>query len=127
MILGFSKLVGAKEKVLQGTKIHSIRGDKRWRKGMSIQFASGVRTKKYKQWHTGRATNVQTIEIDSQKRTVVLDSFIVNINGVEAIAKNDGFDNVDDFFDFFRKKKGLLYLIHWTDRYNESPYNDLPF
>ena len=64
MILGFkNQFVPA---ILDGTKIHTIRKDPhhRWKPGMTIQMATGVRTKKYKCFKKAICVSVQEVRIE---------------------------------------------------------------
>ena len=128
MILGFKPQF--KEPILNGTKIHTIREDKnnRWHFGKLIQFATGVRTKNYHCFKEGVCFGTQRIEIKHQAGFVEV--FIDGVHfgeiyhhGLDDIyeytvdlinlAKNDGFENIEDFFKWFNKDfKGKI--IHWT-------------
>ncbi|MBE7411382.1 MAG: hypothetical protein HS129_04840 [Leptospiraceae bacterium] len=63
MILGFKQQFI--RPILDGTKIHTIREDvhNRWHVGNKIHFATGVRTKNYKQFLEKFCTGTQTIKI----------------------------------------------------------------
>lgn len=68
MVLGFSEHWNGHptnfvEHVLSGRKWHTVRWGNRWRPGMSIQFATGVRTKNYRCFHVGKCATVQTVKI----------------------------------------------------------------
>lgn len=92
-------------------------------------MANGVRTKNYNCFKEDVCTSVQSIKIlhfnDSPHFTIniFVDGHIkfvrrehVNTGNkfMEKLAKNDGFDSVEDFFKWF---KGDFHgvLIHWTD------------
>lgn len=118
MILGFKKQFVPK--ILDGAKIHTIREDKtrRWKKGMEIHFATGVRTKDYEQFKGGKCTNVQEVVINPHSKTVN----VLTDNGwwrltrkqLPLFAQNDGFDTLEDFWKWFDKPfRGVI--IHWTD------------
>lgn len=122
MILGFKPQFV--EKILSGSKIHTIREGirSRWREGMKIHFATGVRTKNYKQFKEGICMGTRRIEIEPDSKTV----FIIvnqtgvatfNNKGVETLAKNDGFDSVDDFWVWFNQPFSGR-IIYWT----KEPY-----
>lgn len=108
------------EPILKGSKIHTIRRDenKRWQKGKKIHFATGVRTKNYNQFKEGVCKFNQAIIIDPESREIHL-----GLNGSmrtlkqknnELLIKNDGFENEEDFWDWFNEPfHGVL--IHWTD------------
>jgi len=139
MILSFKKQfpwgkpMSFKEKILSGQKIHSIREDKkgRWKPGMSIHMAYGVRTKFYDCFcDKHKCKSTQSIKINHYptgypmiSREVIIDGeLFYKLDGfsargserMEQLAKNDGFDSVEDFFQWFsRDFKGEI--IHWTD------------
>lgn len=81
MILGFMKKMPGingeatefEEKIKDGRKIHTIRRDenRRWKVGMSIQFATGQRTKDYQQFYEGKCIAIQKIKIDTKCETFV--------------------------------------------------------
>lgn len=136
MVLGF------KEKFVEPinlcSKIHTIRVDKnnRWRKGLSIQFATGVRTKNYKEFAQGFCVSTQEIEFRWFNATLAYfengyifeDGWgvIVYIDGknitkdeyrMVALARGDGFKDVKDFLSWeaWHKKDFKGKIIHWTD------------
>lgn len=120
-------------------KLHTIRHDEneRWRPGMDIHFVINSRTKDRFQFApVVRCISVQTIEIlDSthlpRVNGIVLEfplkdeifylAYDVKIDGrfldeheIRELARNDGFETVEDFFKYFNKGfKGRL--IHWTN------------
>lgn len=118
MILGFKPQF--KSKILSGIKIHTIREDSsgRWKPGRKIHFATGVRTANYNQFKEGECKSIQAIEIDPLTRSI-----LIGLNGRmslctmeenKVIAKNDGFDTVQDFWKWFDKPFSGK-IIHWTD------------
>ena len=124
MILSFKKQF--LEKILSGSKVHTIREDLhgRWKPGRKIHIATGVRTKKYNCFKESECISVQSIHINYynvgafNKRTeIVIDGEVVldrDSEWVEIIAKNDGFESVDDFFKWFNSDfQGKI--IHWTN------------
>lgn len=118
-------VIGFKERfinpILNKTKVHTIREDShnRWKIGMKMQMATGVRTKKYNQFNEGICKSTQRIEII--RVSDYLHETIVNIDGrklteseVQQLAWNDGFDNLVDFWMWFADGfKGKV--IHWTE------------
>ena len=106
-------------------KIHTIRVDanNRWNENRKIDFFINVRTKLMfqfapKQW----VKSVQNIEIEYFNNTgkwfkdvvVSIDDRYIDRDEIEKLSKNDGFDSVKDFFDYFNKNfKGKI--IHWTN------------
>jgi len=129
MILSFSKKwpwnnepTHFKKKIKNGTKIHSIRVDQheRWREGMDIHFATGMRTPNYDNFQMGKCTGVQHIEVINREslsgpeQMIRVDGFNLSIELAEELAINDGFDSLEQFFKWFDSDfEGRL--IHWTD------------
>lgn len=114
------------DKILDGSKIHTIREDKhnRWQVGSLINFATGVRTKDYKQFHQDICTGVQQIIIKPETKEIFIPqhdnsmTYVVNGKmtpiGVYQLAIHDGFNHVSEFWEFFNKPfEGNI--IHWTD------------
>ena len=127
MILGFKPQFP--EPIKKGIKKHTIREDKhnRWKAGIIIHMATGVRTKLYNCFKKTTCTGTQRIEISwitmytVRNATIYVDDRVVGkyTNGYASglckmIAKNDGFESVEDFFKWFSSDfKGKI--IHWTD------------
>jgi hypothetical protein len=119
-------------KILDGFKIHTIRLDSknRWKKGTKIHFATGVRTKNYKCFKIGECVSTQKIEFkwrnhnkglvsESWSVQVFIDDKDVTIGDIiDELAKNDGFDNRKDFFEWegWFRKNFVGKIIHWTDK-----------
>lgn len=123
MVLGFKTQFV--EKIITGCKVHTIREDKhdRWNPGMEIQFACGVRTKAYRQFHSGKCVSVQKIEIsncEDDSPTIKVDGQQLGHVGTRQLTYFDGFDTVDDFRMWFRAAShGEVFtgkLIHWTSK-----------
>lgn len=126
------------QKILKGIKKHSIREDKkdRWRSGMKIQHAHGVRTKRYLMFLEGECKSTQRIKIERHDGVlnddyyvyrvtiksvefimgfkVTVDDRIMNRETIDLIAKNDGFDSTKDFFTWFWDGFSGK-IIHFTD------------
>ena len=120
-------------------KKHSIRVGKRWFAGRKLHLSIGVRTKKYLQFNK----NVKGLEVCKSVQDILIqhrgDHIYVTIDNktesiwcnfksidndfystevdcpmIYALAKNDGFDSVNDFFRWFNTDfEGQI--IHWTD------------
>lgn len=116
------------DKIKDGSKIHTIREDKtdRWKPGMKIHFATGIRTKNYNQFFEGECNSVQKILIRQSKHQRYILQHEVNwvnisIDGkdlfykeIKILAFNDGFDEINNFLEFFPSNfEGKI--IHWTD------------
>jgi len=99
-------------------KIHTIREDvkNRWKVGGLIHFVINNRTKNYFQFAPVlKVASTQTIEISYSGGLFDLkvDERSLSCKEIEALAINDGFDNVEDFLKYFDKDfKGKI--IHWT-------------
>lgn len=125
MILGFKKKFPwgkptlFKEKILSGTKIHSVREDKkrRWKAGMLIHMAYGVRTKFYDCFcnkHRCKSTQEIKIEYLGDHADIQIDGEFLSYGGMRTLSKNDGFDSAEDFLKWFNEDfEGVI--IHWTD------------
>lgn len=115
-------------------KIHTIRRDekKRWNPGMNIHFVMFQR----RPWQINFAPvlpvkAVEDIQIfydgaNDFKPWVYIGGKQLEKEEVETLSRNDGFDSVEDFFQYFNEDfEGKL--IHWTDKvYNpkEIEVND---
>ncbi|WP_432712364.1 hypothetical protein [Pedobacter sp.] len=100
-------------------KLHTIRSDKThsWKKGMSIQPVIGKNAESYRQFTPDlKCLNVQTIRIETVKDStpdVIIDGKKLPLNKIQLLAHNDGFDDVNAFFSYF-KGQYTGKLIHWT-------------
>ena len=147
MILAFAKTIKSGklkgwstefvEKVLTGSKKHTIRkrGKRKFRIGMELQLATGVRTKSYKQFAKAYVSDIKRLTVSNWNafHPQIMDEEIpynggyitVEINGwgnylkkadIEALAKADGFDSLDQFVQWFDLNKGahiVCDLIYW--------------
>jgi len=127
MILGFKKQFVPK--IQKRIKKHTMRTDahNRWKVGMSIQMATGVRTKNYNCFKEGICKHIQSVEIKWTKQNVGManesKAVQVFIDGrnvtndsdtVDMLVKCDGFDSRKEFFEWFNES-ATYRLIHWTD------------
>ncbi|MFN3405168.1 MAG: hypothetical protein ACK40G_13805 [Cytophagaceae bacterium] len=121
------------DKILAGIKINSIRYGYRWRAGMSIQMATGARTKYYYQFNKDRpdlqeCISTQNIEIIPAGKapklggyemytdhTILIEGKVIDKKTIELLAKNDGFDSLEDFWVWFGNDHLDGQIIHWTD------------
>ena len=118
MILGFKKEF--KDKILNGSKIHTIRLDPndRWKVGNKIHFATGVRTKRYNQFKSGFCLSIDSVRIYPISENVKFDNRYLTGDRLEKFAVNDGFDNSTQLFEFFLENYPSNYtfkVIHWTN------------
>lgn len=124
MILSFKPQF--KAPILAGTKIHTIREDKpgRWKPGIYIHFATGVRTKNYECFYKEQCKSTQHVEIYMVKNTVTIsiDFRVLEFDEMIAFAKNDGFNDLPELCEWFKPIAPMhggvsIYrgiLIHWT-------------
>ena len=120
MVIGFKPQFVSK--ILDGTKLNTIREDKnnRWKKGVKMHMATGVRTKNYSQFSEKVCKNVAKISIlwTGCNVKIIIDSVqICNFNTamhwsehsnngfrtLETFAKRDGFDDLESFLKWFQK------------------------
>lgn len=111
-------------------KKHTIRKGMRWKAGMDIHMATGVRTKKYCRFNGGeigldKVISTQRIEIRYENRHSDFPNIYIDgrqfsifqkadIPVLERLAINDGFDSFGKFLDWFSEDfEGQI--IHWTD------------
>ena len=106
-------------------KIHTIRQDRRnrWKGGAEIEFTINEGTEKEFVFTKGECISVQSIEIiyPDVERLPTLEKVIILIDGKplnqaekEQLAINDGFESLNDFYDYFDNDfKGKI--IHWTN------------
>jgi len=111
-------------------KIHTIRKGNRWKAGIKMQLAIGVRTKEYYQFNVeeyaalDHCISVQSIQIDHNERLgkrvfVEDDSDAIfpkqlSESEIEQLAINDGFNSVEAFWNWF-SKDFYGQIIHFTD------------
>lgn len=110
-------------------KIHTIRRDEknRWKPGTKIDFFINCRQKNmFRFAPVLPVMSIQKIEIvyytDREvlredlppKKAVAIDDRRLKEEEIELLAKNDGFDSVEEFFKYFNDDfEGKI--IHWTD------------
>lgn len=114
-------------------KIHTLRGDEknRWTKGKNIDFFINCRQKNmFRFAPTIPVVSVQKVEItlmhwarfgiryetkQGKVFTIKVDDNYLNDSMFEEFAQNDGFDTVEEFFQYFNEDfEGKI--IHWTDK-----------
>lgn len=131
MILGFKKNfpdgtpTHFKEKItVEETKLHSIRAGERWRAGMSIEMAYGVRSKNYFQFNKylpelQLCISVQSVEMDfnltDHSIGMRIDDRKVDKYVIREVIKNDGLTR-EQFIEWFFKDSTSFtgQIIHWT-------------
>lgn len=103
------------------TKIHTLRKDKgnRWSKGTKIHFSLWNRTPRQICFGVLPCTGTQRVVVVPEAKEITLidpsEKFgMRQIEDIEQFAKNDGFDSVEDFWEYFDKPEAYT-IIHWTD------------
>ena len=103
------------------TKIHTLRKDKgnRWKKGVKIHFTLWNRTPRQTCFGVRPCTGTQRVVIVPEAKEITLidraEKFgMRQITDIEQFAKNDGFDTVEEFWEYFDKPEAYT-IIHWTD------------
>lgn len=119
MIIAFKERF--EQPILNNKKKHTLREDihDRWKAGVIMHMATGVRTKKYNCFKEDICKSTQRIEIEHVSD--YLNETIVKIDGrklaeeeIQQLAWNDGFENLVDFWLWFSDGfKGKI--IHWTE------------
>jgi len=132
MILGFStinkrtkELTHFVVKIELGIKLHTLRRGTRWKQGMSIQMATGVRTKNYNQFNVRKpelqlCKSVQSIKLkrvdDLTECIIIIDGRELSLEESQQVAWNDGFSCLADFWIWFNNPDEFPdQIIHWTD------------
>ena len=101
-------------------KIHTIRRDKecKWHKGNPIHFSTPIKKDESFQFAPViECTGKERIKIvywsSLPKPLVMIGDTVINMKAIEQLAFNDGFDSVEDFFNWFDSDfEG--WIIHWT-------------
>lgn len=121
-IEGTSRPTNFEEKINSGEKIHTIRADEknRWKEGMKIHHAHGVRTKYYDCFQEDICKGVQSIKIECPTEFMndvkfYVDDRLLSKDEMIDLAHNDGFSCLAEFHLWFGEDfEGKL--IHWTDK-----------
>lgn len=88
------------EKILAGRKLHTLRSGNRWKAGMTIHMATGVRTKHYNQFNKNRpdlsvCTGTQKIKLVMShvcnECKIYVDGHRLSFEEMQQLAWNDGF------------------------------------
>ena len=124
------------DKILNGTKIHTLRNDPngRWRAGRAIQFTNGERFKP-NTFKIGECISVQDVNLTFEPKheggifgtlSICVDGTFLSKKDMGVFIKNDGFEQPTDFlWWFFPQGFGSveLKLINWTDKNIKFPKN----
>ena len=99
--------------LVNGTKLHTIR-QKPIAVGTMINHIVYPYHKERRCVLSNFCTSTQMITIDPSLKMVEIDGKRLSDINIERVAKNDGFDSVDDFWSFFNELyQGMI--IHWTN------------
>lgn len=124
----------AEENILSGIKIHTLRTDKtkRWKQGMKIHHCYSFRSKHgYYCFEVGKCVSVQKVLLVITGSSIINYSLNITVDRkrltgkqITKFIKNDGFENVTDFINWFfninsngSRKKTMWagVIIHWTN------------
>ncbi len=130
MVLGFKPQFV--QKILNNSKIHTIREDlhDRWKVGMKMHMATGVRTKNYNKFTEQICISTQKFQIKwdipfgeeykGRLFKVFIDDRCMNNNFylnnepmLQVLARKDGFDTLEDFLNWF-SEDFTGKILHWT-------------
>ena len=103
-----------KDKLLSQTKTQTIRRRRKYpiRVGHQLQIYWKQRSsKESEKLFDAECVKVQSIMINSHHQEVYLDNTILSAEEIEHLAALDGFENSEDFFDYFGEFEGVV--IHW--------------
>lgn len=135
MILGFKTHHNGKqtffvEKIMASVrdngsipKIHTIRNGNRWKEGMRIHMATGVRTPFYRQFNDNvpelqTVIGIQSIQIKNifdDRQGIWIDGRLLLQEEINLLAVNDGFNSPDQLWNWFTMQDFEGQIIHWTN------------
>lgn len=118
----FGKEIDLNTKRPQTIKIHTIRKDekKRWKVGSKIHFVINNRTKtRFEFAPTDTVKAIQKIKIRriaglQYGGNIWVDNRYLNLDEIQKLAWNDGFDSVEDFWAYFDNDFDGI-IIHWFE------------
>lgn len=116
------------DKVENGEKLCTIRKERKRpiKQYDYLYFFTGQRTCQCRAVGGGICTKVQEIVINRSKKQVFVDKVKLTTEQLEILAKNDGFNNIDSFYDFFTSQTEPVFIgqiIHWIK--HEQDWRDL--
>lgn len=118
-------------------KVHTIREGQRFKAGDLLHMATGVRSKHYNQFNKGieqlsQVKSVQRFDLacrNPNRIILFIDREIMYVRNfsktthiekgldwMHEFAVNDGFQDIDQFFRWFRKPIRNGQVVHWTDK-----------
>ena len=96
-------------KILDGTKLSTIRSTKRCEVGDTMQLYTGMRTKKCKKLKDVVCIGVAPIMIREPDIWAIIGKIEGNIHPANVLHLQEGFKNAQEFLEFFRQEYGLPY------------------
>lgn len=123
MVIGFKKQFV--HPIIEGTKIHTVREDatRRWKPGIMMHMATGVRTKNYECFKQVPCVSTQKVFMTFRHiiEISVGGNELFGFQERERFAINDGFESLDQFEAWFYplikanpKQQFVGRVIHWT-------------
>lgn len=130
MVIGYKKRFV--EPIKAGTKKHTVREDKhnRWRAGLTMHMATGIRSKYYNCFNQTHCTGTQPITMHMEKDDDGgLSVLVIKVNGkrlddttINSFVVADGFKDLHDFKKWWLPELAVRpaytytgKIIHWTD------------
>jgi len=107
-----------RKKLETGIKAHTIRFRKEppiVGEAMALWWKS--RTKERKLIGVTIVTRVDAITIDPENRDVIINEILLKTSDIEALSFKDGFESINDFWEYFKDGKRSGFLIHWDPDY----------
>jgi len=113
--------------ILDGSKVHTIRRRRKHptKVGDMLCLYTGMRTKQCKLIVMTECVKVEPIAIIPNEKSLLIPNIYngwdwLSVSEINRIAHEDGFENVNDFFDFFKRyREEVLYdfeIIWWDPR-----------
>ena len=129
-----------KDKLVKGLKPHTIRGSlpKGYNRERFLNLYEGQRTVSCHRLVETFCADYFEIHIDAKQKTVgiigapsmyakhlrpvVGEVQALSADGIRLLAKNDGFENVDDLFEFFKEPKWRFLLFFDMDKFKPTGF-----
>ena len=102
--------------IIHGDIPHSIREDRfnKWKAGMMIHFATGVRTANCNVFRTAQCTGTQIIEILPKAGLIFINGEELMYPDMRSVMQNEGHHNLSCFYRRFNNAPFRGKIIHWT-------------
>lgn len=117
-MVAYSFMKSFADKVESGVKPHTIRddnhNDRHAKVGNDLQLYTGMRTKNCRKLRDAKCVGVYPIDIQYPNVRILIPVgwFKLSPSEINQLAIGDGFDSVDEFFDYFKEKRDRV-LILW--------------